>query len=466
MPSPSLEVRHISKRYGKVQALSDVSAQFFPGEIHAVLGENGAGKSTLMGVLAGLIRPDSGEILPARRAVEMVHQHFMLVPSFTVAENLALPRIGNLLRSINATELADKSLSIGRQLGWDLDPVARTGTLPVGVQQRIEILKAVAGEGQILIFDEPTAVLTAAEVLDVFRVLKDLRDQGKTIILIAHKLSEVMRIADRVTVLRKGRLVASDLRGNVDEATLTGWMVGEMPPGLTHQEGELYEVGINAKNLSVLGDRREESVRSVSFKVRRGEILGIGGVDGNGQVELAECLAGIRPLAGGSLTQLGSSIAYIPQDRQRDGLALSMSLLDNFLVEGYRRKDLTTGPFLKIRSASEWARNLIARFEIKASSINDAVSTLSGGNQQKIVVARTLDVVPDILVAVNPTRGLDIRATDYVQSQIIDAASRGTAVALFSTDLDELQSLSTNILYMSRGQLGEGGANALVGGSQ
>src|SRR5579885_613622 len=336
-----LIAEHVTKRFGDLLALNDVSIEFIKGEIHAVLGENGAGKTTLMNVLSGFAQPQKGRVLinnlsvplgqPHRcrkLGIEMVHQHFTLVPEFTVAENLALAKIDRLMAAANANDIAAPILKIAAELGWSCDANAKVRDLPVGVQQRIEILKCLSGNAEVLIFDEPTAVLTAEEVLDLFRVIRRLKDQGKIVILIAHKLSEVMAIADRVTVLRNGSKIATAAINEVDQQTLANWMVGEMPDFNKPQANDLDERTLEVSNLSVKGDRGEQAVKNVSLQVRSGEIFGIGGVDGNGQVELAEALALVR-LSEGSLSWRGNPlstaairIAYIPQDRQRDGLAL------------------------------------------------------------------------------------------------------------------------------------------------
>jgi simple sugar transport system ATP-binding protein len=473
-----LTVDGVSKRFGAVQALHKVSVSFHPGEIHAVLGENGAGKSTLMGVLAGFVIPDSGTVTldgkptpvgapheAKRCGIAMVHQHFTLVGAFTVAENLALATVDSLSKIHSPLQEATASLELATQLGWDLDPQALTADLPVGMQQRIEVLKALSADAGILIFDEPTAVLTPDEVLDLFRVLRSLRDAGKTIILIAHKLSEVLAIADRVTVLRRGAFVATSEIGQVDEAQLAEWMVGTetaFTPGT--KTSRQAPVGLSVKDLHVRGDRGEPAVRGVSFEVASGEIFGIGGVDGNGQVELAEALASVRWPVTGSI-DAGPAIAYIPQDRQSDGLALSLSVLDNLLIEGHRRVELRRGPMLRGKQINTWASGLIEGFDIKVGRLGDPLSGLSGGNQQKVVVARNLDRTPDLLVAANPTRGLDIKATRYVHGQIRLAANNGAVVVLLSTDLDELAELADRTYFMSRGELRQPeGAASLVGG--
>ncbi len=481
----TLVVSQITKRFGSLLALDAVSLRFESGEIHSVLGENGAGKSTLMNVMAGFVKPDQGAVtlngnpIPLglafackRMGIEMIHQHFTLVPAFSVAENLALARLDRLNTIAETDEIAYKGLAIAKSLGWKMDAEAKTGDLSVGVQQRIEIIKAISGDADVLIFDEPTAVLAPDEVEDLFRVLRQLKEAGKCVILIAHKLSEVLAISDRVSVLRRGKLIATASIQDVDASTLANWMVGEMPPKRDRETLKESTEGFSVNSLTVLGDRKDVAVKSVSFSIRQREILGFGGVDGNGQVELAECLAQVRTSSSGSMTWLGQPvtqdeprIGYVPQDRQSDGLALSMSIQDNMLVSGLDRPSLWKGNFI-IRSAIwEWAKSLIKNYAIKAESPLDLAGSLSGGNQQKVVVSRTLDNHPPFLVVVNPGRGLDIKATDYVHEMILSARDGGAAVALFSTDLDELYKLSDRVLFMVGGKLVEdAGALSLVGG--
>ncbi len=462
-----LSVRSVSKSYGSVRALSNVSLDFMPGEVHAVLGENGAGKSTLMGVIAGFVRPDGGEIvlgddrLPAdpvavrRRGIEMVHQHFMLVPNFKVEENIALASLSPLARRLELGPLTKQAMDMASSLGWHIDPKAPTGTLPVGIQQRVEIVKALAGSATVLILDEPTAVLAPDEVADLMGVLRQLRDHGVTVILIAHKLSEVMGIADRASVLRDGRLVASTLMSETTGEQLAGWMVGGREPPSNLQLGEGGVVVLRAHQLEVTGDRGEVAVRGFELELKGGEIFGVGGVDGNGQVELAEALARVRPLRSGRLEWSGRKhpvVAYIPQDRQTDGLALKMSVEDNLKLAAIADASLRFGPFLRPKAVRDWSRSLVERFEIKATSTRQAVGGLSGGNQQKVVVARALARQPDLLVAVNPTRGLDLKATDYVHGRILEAAAKGAAVVLISTDQDEIEALSDRWTFLSRGR--------------
>ena len=524
----------ITVRFGAATALNGVDFEIVPGEIHAILGENGAGKSTLMNVLSGSLKADRGEIKidgkearidsprAARRfGIAMVHQHFTLVPAFTVAENLALDardtKSGGAGRRSglgwSALDDAAHALEQARSLSWPLSPDARVSDLPVGTQQRVEIVKALATGAQILIFDEPTAVLAGSEVQELFTALRRLRAEGRAIVLIAHKLGEILDLADRVTVLRLGNKVVTASRSEIDAPKLAGWMMGassalanapdgvrlagsindpahpegtrpsaERPPDVNANAGaallqaarkdsngpetpHLDEPETNdaftATDCIVLGDRGEQSIRGVSFAVRPGEIFGIGGVDGNGQAELAEALVGLRPLHSGVLKWRGEafrpgalpSAGYIPQDRRRSGLAVTMTVEENLLLDAVSEPEFRSGPFLRSRALKAMASDLMERFDIRASSGQAPVSSLSGGNQQKIVVARALRSKPEWIVAVNPTRGLDIGATRFVWEQLRGARRRGAAIVLISTDLDELAALSDRAAILSAGSL-------------
>lgn len=464
---PVLVVEGVSKRYGSVQALNRVSVGFSAGEVHAVLGENGAGKSTLMGVLAGFVVPDEGSVQlggePApvgrpfeakARGIAMVHQHFMLVPNFSVEENLALDELGVLGRGLDTRALARPALELAESLGWEIDGQARTGGLPVGVQQRVEILKALTGEARVVIFDEPTAVLAPDEVGDLLALLRRLADEGRAVVLIAHKLSEVLAVADRVTVLRRGDLVASAERAAVTEQMLAEWMVGELPPVRQPLGEAAGEVVLRGTGLTVLGNRGETAVRGLDLEVRAGEVVGIGGVDGNGQLELAEALAGVRALAGGRLEWPAGEgrLAYIPQDRQAAGLALGLSIEENLWVGSVEEGERVRRGFLNLGELRTWAAGLVREYQVKVGSVRDPVRSLSGGNQQKVVVARSLALAPAVVVAMNPTRGLDVKATDFVHEQLLGAARRGAGVVLISTDWDELAAVGSRVLTLSRGR--------------
>ena len=489
---PLLAMRGISRRYGATTALDAVDFDCRGGQIHALLGENGAGKSTLMQILAGLTRSDSGEIRlngiaaaldspreARQRGIAMVHQHFTLVPAFTVAENLALDRPASGFGKYAAREAAQPALARAESLGWKLNPDARAADLSVGAQQRIEIVKALATDANLLIFDEPTAVLSPPEIDELFRVLRTLRDENKAIILIAHKLAEILAVADVVTVLRRGVRVAHTKVADTDANELAAFMVGEnagvgvrvsgvenaaeRAEAIQNPKSKIQNISVpclSAVNLVVRGDRGETAIEEVTLEARTGEIFGVGGVDGNGQAELAEALAGLRPIAGGKIIWNGGEfrpgvapgIGYIPQDRRRAGLAVTMSIEENLLLEAARLPQYRVGPFLKRRALRTLAADLIAQFDIRTPSALLPASALSGGNQQKIVVARALYSSPDWIVAMNPTRGLDIGAMRFVHEQLRRARERGAAIILISTDLDEIFALSDRAAILSQGR--------------
>ena len=436
MPLGLLTAEGLSVSFGALKALEDVSISFAPGEVHAVVGENGAGKSTLMNVLAGFLEPSAGSVTlggqkltggaPGHRArgIEMVHQHFRLVPAFSVEENLLL----GLMRSGGSIERAQE---IAKDLNWGLNLKSHCADLGVGERQRVEILKALASSPKVVIFDEPTAVLSESEAGGLLQTLRRLADSGLTVILIAHKLDEVFAVADQISVLKAGRLQGTFKAKDSEPHQIAELMVGS----------SIHVEPTSGVNLTDFFECRAVSVpgtcpiRDVSFSVGYGEVLGIGGVDGNGQVELAEALAGVRHFMG-SMTEV-ASVGYVPQDRQIDGLALSMSIEENLEIAS-------------VEVSAEWAIN---QYEIKAPSGRTIVKSLSGGNQQKVVLARELARRPKLLVVVNPTRGLDVRAAAFVLDQIRLAAERGSAVVLISTDRDELAAVAHRTLYLSRGSL-------------
>ncbi len=459
----AIRAEGISKSFGAFQALDQAGLMVRTGAVHAVLGENGAGKSTLMNVLSGFLRPDSGSVWigseplalgdPRRirsQGLAIVHQHFMLVPEFTVAENLALDQQGSLAGRLNLKGAVQPALAAARRVGWEVDVDARTGGLPVGVQQRVEILKALATGARVLILDEPTAVLTPDEAGDLIRVIRTLAGEGVAVILIAHKLSEVFAAADDLTVLRHGRVVGSAAASETDPDEAANWMIGESLPARHSAVSLAGNVLLSCDNLYVSGDRGEPSVRGVTLEARAGEILGVGGVDGNGQIELAEALAGVRPPSSGRVSAMGR-IGYIPQDRQRDGLVGAMPIWENTLLGAESDGRLAWGPFLLRGAARRRAQAICDQFDVRRRSIDQPARSLSGGNQQKVVVGRVLEREPGIVVAVNPTRGLDLNAARFVQNELRQAASRGAAVILFSTDREEIEAAADRSLTMSRG---------------
>ena len=471
---PILSAIGISKRFGSTVALDDIHIDIFQGQVHAILGENGAGKTTLVSILSGAIQPDKGiiklngnkitlkNVFDARNhGISLVHQHFALVPAMTIEENLALASPVTNTKTFSVSELSRPALELAKSLDWILEPNTRVENLSVGEQQRIEIIKALVSSNHVLLLDEPTASLTKQETVELFRVIEQMKQEGRAVIFITHKLEEVKRISDKVTVLKKGKVIAKSLNSNeVSIKQLADYMVGDVPEISQKQEHHGDAIVMKVKKLKIFSDKRTLAIDDVSFQVHKGEIFGIGGVDGNGQVELAEVLAGIRRIHSGvvlwkdiNLHEANIKTAYIPQDRQADGLALNMSITDNLLIEGHKLPNLKRyGVFLfdKIR---KWCEKLIDVFQIKVTDLSLPATSLSGGNQQKIVVARILDTHPHLLVAVNPTRGLDIMSTQFVYEKLLEAKNIGCAIVLISTDLDELSFLSDRFTILSKGKL-------------
>jgi simple sugar transport system ATP-binding protein len=471
MGETALQVQGVSKAFGAVQAVDDVSLSLKSARIYALLGENGAGKSTLVSIISGFTPPDTGEILlfgeslPLGRpdlvsqlGIEMVHQHFMLVPELSVAENFALGALNGRQGPIRTEQLAKGAQGVCESLGWEIDLNTPVRRLSVSSQQRVEIAKALAKNPKVLILDEPTAVLNESEVAELFRILRQLRERGVTIVLIAHKLKETLQIADHFFVLRKGQLMLSAERGEVDAKRLAEAMTGRESLFEAYGAGPILENAPEAvvDRICVETDRGFAIIRDLSFTLRAGEVLGIGGVDGNGQVELAEALAGVRSLKAGRITFPKGSVTYIPPDRRAEGLALEMDVGENLSIEGYQNPLFRSGPILNVPALRNRAESLVDQFSIKTSSLKQPVGMLSGGNQQKVVVARALAENPVAVVACQPTRGLDFGSAHYVRSKLREAANEGAMVVLFSSDWDELKEISDRILIISKGQLLEG----------
>ena len=478
-PDIAVEMRGIVKRFPGVVANDHVTFVARRGEIHALLGENGAGKSTLMNILSGLYRPDEGEIYingkrvdfhSPRDAIEagvgMVHQHFRLVPTLTVVENVILgldePRF-----HLNLDQARAKIGALAEQYGLKTDPDAYIWQLSVGEQQRVEIIKALYRGAQILILDEPTAVLTPQETEELFRTLHRMAEQGHTIIFISHKLDEVMAIADRVTVLRAGKVVATVDIGEVTKATLAEMMVGR--PVIFRIEKPAIEPGeevLRVENLHVRNDKGLPALRGVSFVVRKHEIVGIAGVSGNGQTELAEALYGLRTIDEGRIILYGQDItrastrqiirqgvAQIPEDRHKEGSLGGMSLSENLIMKNYRRKPVSRGPLINWGFVREFARGLVKRFNIAAPGIQTKARLLSGGNLQKLILARELSSEPSLIIAMHPTQGLDVGATESVRKLLIEERNKGAGILLISEDLDEVMQLSDRILVIYEGEI-------------
>lgn len=479
--TPVLELRGITKRFPGVLANDHIDLTLEKGQIHALLGENGAGKTTLMNILYGLYKPDEGEIYingekadihspsdAIRLGIGMVHQHFMLVPVFTVTENVMLgaeaTRRGGFL---DREKAAARILQISEQYGLRVDPNSYIKDLPVGVQQRVEIIKLLYREADILIFDEPTAVLTPQEADELFEIMHSLTSQGKSIIFITHKLREVLQVADIITVIRRGKVIGSTTPAEADQKTLASMMVGrEVVLELEKAPPKVGDVVLKVENLVVADDVDQIAVENVSFDVKAGEVLGIAGVQGNGQTELVEALTGLRKKESGKVTLLGKDItnvpvrmiteagtAHVPEDRQRDGLMLPFPVMDNLILCTYYKQPFAKGALIQWDLALKNAEKLIADFDIRTPSPLTSVGALSGGNQQKVIVARELSRPINLLIAAQPTRGLDVGSIEYIHSQILKRRDDGVAVLLVSTELDEILQLSDRIAVMYRGQI-------------
>ncbi len=476
-----LELRGITKQFPGVLANDHVDFDLRRGEVHALLGENGAGKSTLMSILYGLYTPDEGEILvhgervqmsTPREAIErgigMVHQHFMLIPVMTVAENIVLaeePTKAGVVLDLQTARSRVRELAA--QFNFAIDPDARIENISVGQQQRVEILKSLYRRADILILDEPTAVLTPQEAQELFGILKGLVREGMSIIFISHKLNEVLDIADRITVLRRGRKIETLPAAGATEAGLASLMVGrDVLLRVDKEPASPGEVLLEVDDLHVLDDRELPAVRGVSFQVHAGEIVGIAGVDGNGQTELIEALTGLRAVQSGSfsvaghdLTKAGTheilsaGIGHIPEDRHRRGLVLDFSLAENIALHDYDKPPNSRFGFLSPGRIVERAQRVLTEFDVRGGGPQTLAKSLSGGNQQKVVVAREVGNDPRVLIAAQPTRGLDVGAIEFVHRRLVEERNEGRAVLLVSLELEEILSLSDRILVMYEGEI-------------
>jgi general nucleoside transport system ATP-binding protein len=479
--APLLELRGITKRFPGVLANDNVNFDLRSGEVHALLGENGAGKSTLMNILYGLYTPDEGEILlrgapielgSTKAAIEhgigMVHQHFMLIPVMSVAENIVLatePRRSGVLLDYDAAHKRVRELS--ERYGLLVDPDARVDRITVGQQQRVEILKALYRGAEILILDEPTAVLTPQEANELFEILDSLKSQGKSIIFISHKLNEVLEVADRITTLRRGVVVDTIPAVGATEEGLARMMVGrEVLLRVDKTPGQPGDPLLQVEDLTVIDDRGLESVRGVSFEVRGGEILGLAGVDANGQSELIDAIAGLRPVKSGRIIvdgrdlthasakqTLDAGIGHIPEDRHRRGLVLPFTLTENLALHAYRKPPNSRRGFLNLGAMAARARKLLKEFDVRGGTPTTPAGALSGGNQQKVVLAREIDGDPKVLIAAQPTRGLDVGAIEFVHGRLIEQRDSGRAIFLVSLELEEILSLSDRILVIYEGRI-------------
>jgi general nucleoside transport system ATP-binding protein len=478
--TPILEMRNITKRFPGVLADDRVNFDLRQGEIHALLGENGAGKSTLMNILFGLLQPDQGEIYIRGQlckihspsgalalGVGMVHQHFMLVPTMTVLENVVLgaePTSGPFL-SLEKAAVRIRKLSTSFGLG--IDPNRCIWQLSVGEQQRVEILKVLYRGADILILDEPTSVLTATEVEALLGILQSLIEQGKSIVFITHKLKEVMRICHRVTVMRRGAVQGTLFTDQTNEKQLANLLVGrDIVLSELQGKSEDTRVVVSLDKVSVKGDMGKLAVTGFSVDLHAGEILGIAGVDGNGQAELAEAIAGLRKLVSGRINlfekditslspwkRIDRGIMYIPADRKKRGVAPDLSIEKNSVLKNHRTRPFSLYGILQAEVIRKFARQLVKEYDVRAHSIDTLAGTLSGGNLQKLIVARELSGNPHLLVAEHPTHGLDIGAIEYVRNLLLSERKKGTAILLISSDLDEILALSDRILVMYEGEI-------------
>lgn len=476
----AIKLDGIVKRFPGVLANDHVSLEIEEGEIHALLGENGAGKSTLMNILYGLYRADSGQIFLNGEAVEitnpklaiehgisMVFQDFMLVPVMTVAENIILGMDMPREPLIDLRQASNRLVEISKSYGLSIDPSAKIWQLSVGTQQRVEIIKALYKGARVLILDEPTSVLTPGEIDELFKILRKLKEQGKTVIFITHKLHEVMEISDRITVLRDGCVIGTVNTRDVNEATLARMMVGrEVSLKVEKRPCVPGETILSIENLKVMGDRGVPALTGVTLHVKAGEILGIAGVDGNGQAELAEAIMGLRHVTSGQILLnnrnisglstnriIHEGVSFISPDRKGMSLIGEFSVSENLMLKRWRESPFTKNKLFDHKSINEFSDRMISESDIRTPGSWVKISNLSGGNQQKVVLARELSCNPKLLIAQQPTRGLDIAAIEYVYKRLVDERSRGTAVILISTELDEVLALSDRIIVLYEGQV-------------
>jgi len=486
--SPALEAREITKAFPGVLANDHVNFRLERGEIHALLGENGAGKTTLMNILYGLYQQDEGQVLingqetdirsPSEaiaHGIGMVHQHFMLIPVMTVAENIMLgiePRTARsrwlrFLGQLDHQSVEERVRALSQQHGLEVDPSALVQTLSVGAQQRVEIMKAIYRQAKILILDEPTAVLTPQESEELFDIMRSLREQGTSIIFITHKLNEVFAVSDRITVMRGGRVVGTTTPDEATEEQLASMMVGrDVILRVTKGPAHPGEVVLSVENLHVSDSRGHEAVRGVTFQVRAGEILGIAGVQGNGQTELVEALTGLHPIAAGHVRINGQlldrasprqilqqGVGHIPEDRRKRGLVLRYPVEDNLVLCTYYQPPNARGMIMQRPAIESNARRLIEEFDIRTPSPLTPAGSLSGGNQQKVIVARELSRPIKLLIAAQPTRGLDVGSIEFIHRRLIEQRDAGYAVLLVSAELDEIMTLSDRVAVMYKGEI-------------
>lgn len=473
-----LELKNITKTFGNVTANNDVSMKIEKGTIHAIVGENGAGKSTIMRIAYGFYNADSGEILVDGQSVNirnphdaialgigMVHQHFMLVDTMTVGENIILGAEGGNPASIDWKKANDSILALSNELRLGVNPKALIEDLSVGAQQRVELLKALYREAKLLILDEPTAVLTPQEVEDFFNILRRMREQGKTIVIITHKLEEVLAISDDVTVMRDGKVVGNVKTAETTKEDLARMIVGrDVLLRVEKTDANPGDAVLSVENLSVTG-KHGEALSGVSFKVQGGEIVGIAGIEGNGQTELIEAIAGLIPLQSGSIKFYGSEISklsvrkrtelgigHIPEDRHRRGLLLNSDLEENAILGVHYRAPVSSGVFLNSSVIEKRTREIIENFDVRPPNPQLAAKSLSGGNQQKLIIGREFELNPKLLLVSQPTRGVDIGAIEFIHRKLIALRDAGTAVLLVSAELEEVTALADRLLVIYKGK--------------
>lgn len=498
-----LELQDLSKTFGDLVAVDKINFQLLMGEIHAILGENGAGKSTLMNLIYGLYQPTDGQIVISGQpkwfksprdsitnGIGMVHQHFMLIENLTVAENIALT-VSQFSQDQNKSSQSDSDAnipsdhqktyslsgkfrfrkdeaikiteSLSQRFGMSVDPCALVQNLSVGLKQRVEILKALSVDARILILDEPTAVLSPQEVTSFFQILRALQDDNRSIIFISHKMKEVLEISDRITVLRQGKKVYQGITGELSARGLAKEMLGEEKKEVKKKASKTTdELVLSISNLTVKGSREENAVNNLSIETHRGEIVGIAGVDGNGQREFAEAIMGLRPIASGIVKILGlqtmgtknirrSGVAYISEDRRTTGIITSFSIIENLMLNITHLENLAHNGIINSKEKTLSARQLIETYDIRPPIPKAQTTTLSGGNQQKVVIARELSTNPELLVAVNPTRGLDINAAQFIHQNLLEQRERKKSILLISTELEEVLTLCDRFYVMSKG---------------
>ncbi|GFZ82690.1 ABC transporter ATP-binding protein [Paenibacillus marchantiophytorum] len=480
MAETVVEMRGITKKFPGIVANDDISFSVKKGEIHALLGENGAGKSTLMNILFGLYEPDEGQILirgnrvkmktpndASRLGIGMVHQHFMLIKPFTVTENIILGSEPYTFPAINKKEAKQKVNQISQKYGLAVDPNAKISDITVGMEQRVEILKTLYRGADILIFDEPTAVLTPQEIEELLKIMKNLVREGKTIILITHKLKEIMAVCDHVTIIRRGKVVGSVHTSETSPAELAAKMVGkEVSFEVQKKEAQPGQAVLEVTQATAVNEKRMKVLNEINLEVKSGEIVGIAGVDGNGQSELIEAITGLRKITSGQIILKGKDItnksaraiietgmSHIPEDRHRRGLVLDFSIGENMVLETYYKAPFSNHGMVKEKEVFRYANRLFEEYDVRTPSAHVHARSLSGGNQQKAIIAREIDKHPDLLIAAQPTRGVDVGAIEFIHKRLVEQRDKGTAVLLVSFELDEVMQLSDRIAVIYEGKI-------------